>query len=277
MPELPEVEIILRGISPLICGRTIVAVGGSGKQLRLPLPLPELNRDASGKEITRLERRGKYISIFLNDGGILVLHLGMTGQLGVFPKEQARAKHDHFWCRLDNNQEFRYNDTRRFGSIRFLPAGKSRMLQESLYQKLGPEPLGETFTADYLRRAAEGKSLAIKNFIMDSHIVVGIGNIYANESLFKAAIHPARSVQSIEQEEWEKLARCIQQILLHAIDCGGSTISDFVNAKGGQGYFQMNFKVYGKKSLPCPHCQGPISSEKIGGRASFFCPSCQRL
>lgn len=276
MPELPEVEVILKGISPHFVNHTLTDFGWSGKKLRLPLPTKKLQDTLLGAQVVRAYRRAKYMVFVLNNGHSLVIHLGMTGNLGIFSPTIPRAKHDHFWCTLDNNTQLRYNDTRRFGSIQIVETDDENVLERTLFAKLGPEPFWNTFSAAYLFKKAKNKSISVKTFIMTGEVVVGIGNIYANESLFRANISPKRSAKSLRRKDWQVLADTTREVLLHAIDCGGSTISDFVDASGQSGYFQMNFKVYGKKGEPCPKCQTPLIAEKINGRASFFCSFCQK-
>ena len=276
MPELPEVEVIMQGITPLIHGQTITSVGGSGKRLRLPLLIPEISNRLEKCQVTALYRRAKYICFELSSGDTLVIHLGMTGNIGVFPQESPRRFHDHFWCMLQNGKEFRYNDTRRFGSISLLLGQGETLNQHPLFAHLGPEPLGANFTANYLQKKAAKRSIAIKSFLMDNSVVVGIGNIYANEILFHVGISPSRKCTMITGKEWQNIVSQSRKTLRHAIECGGSTISDYVNAQGESGYFQMNFAVYGKNGKFCSYCQTVIEQKKISGRASFFCPNCQK-
>lgn len=276
MPELPEVEVILRGISPHFVKRTITGFGWSGKQLRLPLPAKAQQNKLLGAKVVRSYRRAKYLVFILDNGHSLIIHLGMTGNLGIFQPIDRLAKHDHFWCTLDNNTQFRYNDTRRFGSIQIMKTDDENILEKEIFTNLGPEPLKDAFSATYLFQKAKNRTISVKTFLMTGEVVVGIGNIYANEGLFRAGISPKRSAKSLRKKDWQNVVEKIREVLLHAIECGGSTISDFVDAGGESGYFQMNFKVYGKKGEPCPQCQSLIHSEKIGGRASFFCTSCQK-
>lgn len=276
MPELPEVEVILRGISPHFVKRTITNFGWSGKSLRLALPKKELQNKLLGAKVTGSYRRAKYMVFTLDNNHSLIIHLGMTGNLGIFQPLEQLAKHDHFWCTLDNNTQFRYNDTRRFGSVQIIQTVDEIRLETEVFSTLGPEPFWDEFSAAYLFAKAKNKSFSVKTFLMNGEIVVGVGNIYANEGLFRAGISPKRSAKSLRKKDWQMVVEKIREVLLHAIDCGGSTISDFVDAGGQSGYFQMNFKVYGKKGQPCPSCQRPLVTEKIGGRASFFCSSCQK-
>ena len=170
-----------------------------------------------------------------------------------------------------------FNDTRRFGAVHLLPARESKILEKDFFAATGPEPFARSCTANYLHKRAARRTQAVKNFIMDSHVIAGVGNIYANESLFRAAIHPARPASSLSEKEWRRLLTIIRKTLKHAIQCGGSTISDFVNASGDGGYFQMNFQIHGMNGEACVVCKEPIQKTVLGGRASFFCPACQRL
>ena len=276
MPELPEVEVIVQGLRPLLIGCQITSTGSSGKRLRQDLPTATQEAPLQGSRITCVHRRAKYVCISLDSGNSIIIHLGMTGNLGVFPQKSPKAKHDHFWCHLSNGQQLRYNDTRRFGSIQIVATTRADELNQLVFSKLGPEPLTDAFTGIYLHEKAKGKTIAVKSFIMTNAIVVGIGNIYANESLFLAGIDPRRQTKSVKVDEWQRLAKCIKNVLTHAISCGGSTINDFVNASQQGGYFQINFKVYGKNGQPCLNCKGVICHTKISGRATFFCPHCQQ-
>jgi formamidopyrimidine-DNA glycosylase len=276
MPELPEIEVICRGIRSFLIGRTVTAIRCSGKKLRHPVPMEAMQRVMVNQKITSVERRAKFLQLGLEKGEMLVIHLGMTGNLGIFPPTSPRAKHDHVLWLLDNGTELRYNDTRRFGSIQLLSADEVIDREETIFKTTGPEPFGDDFSAEYLQNLGKGKSLAVKLFIMTNQTVAGIGNIYANESLFSAGIRPARKAQEITLKEWERLVIEIRKVLTHAIECGGSSISDFLNASQEKGYFQINFKVYGREGLPCTRCSTKIEKQKLGGRASYFCPKCQK-
>ena len=276
MPELPEVEVICRGIRPFLVGRAVTAIACSGKSLRHPVPIEAMQREILNQTITRVERRAKVLQISLQAGGMLIIHLGMTGNLGIFPPSVRPAKHDHVQWSLDNGTELRYNDIRRFGSIRFLSPDEVDSREETIFKTTGPEPFSDEFSANYLQKLAKGKSLAVKLFIMTNQTVAGIGNIYANESLFAAGILPTRKVQSLTRKEWDRLVIEVRRVLSQAIECGGSTISDFLNASQERGYFQINFKVYGREGKECFHCSAKIEKQKIGGRASYYCPNCQK-
>lgn len=275
MPELPEVEVICQGLLPHLLGRTILDVNCSGKDLRSPVDCQAMKTELNNTRITSLKRRAKYLILKTDCGATLIIHLGMTGNMGIFETGSAPKKHDHVYWQLDNNTELRFNDTRRFGAVHLLPAQKARQEEKRFFSATGPEPFSRSCSVAYLSRKAAHRKLAIKKFIMDSHVVAGIGNIYANESLFRARIHPERQVSSLSEKEWRRLLTTIRKILKYAIKCGGSTISDFVGASGEGGYFQMNFLIYGKAGERCSECDGIIVKETIGGRASFFCPVCQ--
>lgn len=276
MPELPEVEVICRGIRPFLIGRTVTRVEWSGKRLRHPVPIDAIQQETFNQTITMVERRAKFLQISLQSGAMLVIHLGMTGNLGIFSPSAKRAKHDHVLWTLDNATELRYNDSRRFGSIRLLTPGEVANREVTIFKTTGPEPFSDQFSAEYLHRLAKDKSLAVKLFIMTNQNVAGIGNIYANESLFSAGIRPNRKAQTLTRKEWDRLVIEIRRVLSHAIECGGSTISDFLNASQERGYFQINFKVYGREGKTCTCCSATIEKLKLGGRASYFCPHCQK-
>lgn len=277
MPELPEVEVICLGLRPHIVGRTVCGISHNGKKLRRPVPMDAMRREMTNHQIVAVERRAKYLQFSLKTGAMLIVHLGMTGNLGIFNPTTKHAKHDHVLWVLDNNTELRYNDSRRFGSIQLLSQKETEEREETIFKTTGPEPFSNDFSAEYLYNLAKDKHLAVKVFIMTSQIVAGIGNIYANESLWAAGISPTRKASTITKREWEKLAAEIRRVLNHAIECGGSTISDFLNASQEKGYFQMNFKVYSKDGHNCTRCYSSIIKKvAIGGRASYYCPKCQR-
>ena len=277
MPELPEVEVICRGIRPHLLERRVLAVHHSGKQLRRPVPLHLLRQEMVDRQIKEVRRRAKYLQITLDSGAMLIIHLGMTGNLGFFAPNSEPAKHDHLRWTLDNGTELRYNDSRRFGSIQILAAHETANLEETVFKTTGPEPFSSDFSAAYLLRLAKGRDLPIKVFIMTTQVVAGVGNIYANESLFRAGISPTRKINSINRKDWVRLIAAIREILQHVIECGGTTISKFINAGQEKGYFQVNFQVYGKEGKICPTCQqAKIEKIRLTGRASYFCPRCQR-
>lgn len=276
MPELPEVEVICRGIRPHLVDRTITAIYHSGKQLRLPVPIDFLCLEVIGHRVTAVTRRAKYLQVNLDSGAMLIIHLGMTGNLGFFCPSSEPAKHDHLRFTLDNGTELRYNDSRRFGSIQILKSEETASLEETVFRTTGPEPFHDAFSPKYLHQLAKGKELTVKVFIMTPRVVAGVGNIYASESLFRAGILPTRKVRAISKKDWGRLVTAIREILQHAIDCGGSTISNFINARQEKGHFQVNFQVYGRQGEPCTTCQEKIEKIRLGGRASYFCPRCQK-
>ncbi|MFH0785338.1 MAG: bifunctional DNA-formamidopyrimidine glycosylase/DNA-(apurinic or apyrimidinic site) lyase [Pseudomonadota bacterium] len=276
MPELPEVEVICRGIRPHLVDRRITAIHHSDKQLRRNVPIALLRREMIGHTITAVTRRAKFLQVTMDTGAMLIIHLGMTGNLGFFNPLSTPGKHDHVRWTLDCGNELRYNDSRRFGSLQFLTPSETANREETVFKTSGPEPFSDSFSPEYLLRLAKGKNLAVKVFIMTSQVVAGIGNIYASESLFRAGILPTRKVQTLGRNDWDRLIKAIREILRHAIDCGGSTISNFINAQREKGYFQVNFKVYSREGEPCRSCSDTVAKMRLGGRSSYFCPTCQR-
>ena len=276
MPELPEVEVVKRGLEPHLVGRKIHALRFSGKKLRIDVPYLAMKKHLIGTRVIALKRRAKYLIAELSSGGALLIHLGMTGRLGIFSPMDAEAAHDHLVWLLDNDMELRFNDVRRFGSVMLLSPNQNRNREETIFSSTGPEPFAPEFNGAYLQQRAAGKSQPVKSFLMTNSVAAGIGNIYANESLFAAGIRPTKPAGKISRRKWDCLVREIQTVLSNAISCGGSTISDFIGASGEQGYFQVNFRVYGKKGDTCSVCSTALKAVKIGGRASFFCPRCQR-
>jgi formamidopyrimidine-DNA glycosylase len=276
MPELPEVEVIRRGLFAHLQGRKIESIGYNGKKLRTAVPI-ELMRDRLyGATITEVGRRAKYLLFPTDRLDLLIIHLGMTGNLGLFRQGSPAATHDHLSLRLNNGMELRYNDTRRFGSVHLLTEKETEAIEDTFFSTTGPEPFSDSCSAKYLKKRAAGSTQAVKTFIMNSSIVAGVGNVYANESLFSANIHPLTPAGKLTLKEWQHLIDQIRKILTWAIKCGGSTISDFINASGKRGYFQANFRVYGKNGEPCKSCSASLEKTVINGRASFFCPRCQR-
>ena len=276
MPELPEVETICRGLKPLVAGQTILAIHSSGHRLRQAIPLAEMTSGLIGATITEVSRRAKYILIHLNSGHILLIHLGMTGKLGVFASSLPPAKHCHLRLVFASDREMRYNDSRRFGLVQLCQPEQAATIEQQFFAGCGPEPFSTSCTAAYLQQAARGRTIAIKTLIMTNAVIVGVGNIYANESLFQAGIRPDKEAGQLTGREWRVLIDRLRAVLSEAIACGGSTISDYVNADQQQGYFQMNFKVYGRKGEGCLNCGSLIEKMVIGGRATYFCRKCQR-
>lgn len=276
MPELPEVEVVRRGLALHLPGRTITDYQSSNKPLRRKTDDETLRQLLVGARIVAIRRRAKYLLIDFDNRALLALHLGMTGRLGMFPATGPVLPHDHLRWRLDNGRELRFNDARRFGSVMLFSRQEDGDPEDTLFADTGPEPLGPQLTVSYLLARAHGRSIPVKQFLMDGRIVAGIGNIYANESLFAAGIRPTRPVGTIGRRRWQRLLDRTRAILDRAIACGGSTISDFFGTTGEGGYFQVHFSVYGKAGQPCPRCQAPIQSLRLGGRSTFFCRRCQR-
>jgi len=277
MPELPEVEVTRLGLLPHLLKRKIVAANWSNKRLRLPLPRKLLQKNIIKNTISAIDRRAKYLLIRMEDGSVLIFHLGMTGRLGIFSCSASKVKHDHLRLLFDNNMELRFNDVRRFGSISVWPAENVSSLEQQFNDTQGIEPFGQDFTGQHLYQLAKQKRVPVKTFLMDSRIIAGIGNIYANETLFAAAIHPKTKASSLTKKQWETITESCQIILRKAIQAGGSTISDFLGSSGKPGYFQLQLAVYGKKGGSCPICGAGISKTILGGRATFYCSNCQSL
>ena len=271
MPELPEVETTRRGLAAHLTGATIAdAVIRNGK-LRWPIPkdLPKLLR---GCTIVSLQRRAKYLLMDCGSG-TLILHLGMSGSLRILPANTAAEKHDHFDLLLGNGKLMRLRDPRRFGAVLW---HHGDVHLHPLLVSLGPEPLEGHFDARYLHQATRGRSVSIKQCIMDNHIVVGVGNIYANEALFRSGIKPQLAAGKLSLPRCAKLVTEIRATLTEAIELGGSTLRDFVNTSGQPGYFQQHYWVYGRSGEPCRRCGAPIKQIKQGQRSSFYCGSCQK-
>jgi formamidopyrimidine-DNA glycosylase len=271
VPELPEVETTRRGIEPFVLGRAVEGVLVRQGQLRWPVP-SDLTEKLQGKPILRLARRGKYL-LFCVEGGALLAHLGMSGSLRIVPPDAPPKKHDHVDVGLEGGVCLRYHDPRRFGCLLW---AEGEPLAHPLLAELGPEPFDPAFTGDYLRQAAAGKAVPVKAFIMDGRLVVGVGNIYANEALFRARIDPRRAAGRIGAARYAELAAQIQDVLRQAIAQGGTTLRDFVNASGKPGYFQQTLSVYGREGQPCVRCGGPVRSARLAQRSTFYCPRCQR-
>ena len=271
MPELPEVETTLRGIEPHIHRQTISAVVTRHTQLRWPIP-PNLNTLISGKTVHSCQRRAKYLLLSIGDG-FLLIHLGMSGSLRIVPTGTPVKKHDHVDIVFDNQKILRYHDPRRFGAVLWLEAPFE---QHKLFSQLGPEPLTDDFDSRRLFTLSRHKKTPVKTFIMDNKTVVGVGNIYANEALFMAGIHPQREAGKISQQRYLKLTKAIKQVLSKAINEGGTTLKDFVGGDGKPGYFQQQLDVYGRSTEPCVKCDRPLKEIKISARSTVFCSNCQR-
>lgn len=271
MPELPEVETTCRGLDPHLRGQRIRAVVVRNARLRFPI-VPELAHVLPGLLIGGIVRRGKYLLMDCGRGW-LILHLGMSGSLRILPAATPAEKHDHFDLVLENDLCMRLRDPRRFGAVMWT---ETDPLRHPLLARLGVEPLTDDFDGAWLYRHTRGKKGNIKQTLMDSHLLVGVGNIYANEALFRAAIRPATPAGRIGEERCERLARAVREVLLLAIAAGGSSLRDFVDSSGKPGYFQQQYFVYGRAEEPCRQCGRPIRLLRQGQRSTFYCPGCQR-
>lgn len=269
MPELPEVETTKRGILPYLKGQTIKQI--VVRQPKLRWPISEAIFNAHGQEILDVKRRAKYLLLQLPNNWIII-HLGMSGSLRVLLNPQQAAKHDHVDLTLENGVILRYTDPRRFGS--WLWAKNLDHVTQLLH--LGPEPLSDELTAKYLFSKAQNRHVPIKTFIMDNHIAVGVGNIYASESLFMAKINPNRKVNTLSLFEFEQLVIAIKHVLSKSIEQGGTTLKDFLQSDGKPGYFAQKLQVYGRDGEKCYLCQTEIKSQKIGQRNTFYCEICQK-
>ena len=271
MPELPEVETTLRGIAPHVINQVIERV--LVRQPRLRWPVPEnLEERLSNLDIEALHRRGKYL-LFSTAAGTLIIHLGMSGSLRILNAPLNAGKHDHIDFLFNNGTVLRYHDPRRFGTVLWT---NNAYQEHSLLKDLGPEPLLPEFDGAYLYRQANMRTTPVKSFIMDSRIVVGVGNIYANESLFMAGIHPGRPAGRISLARYTKLADSIKSVLQNAIELGGTTLRNFVNEAGNPGYFKQQLSVYGRGGEPCRHCLKPLREIRITNRTTVFCQHCQK-
>jgi formamidopyrimidine-DNA glycosylase len=276
MPELPEVEVTRRGLLPHLPGKTVARVFWSGKRLRTAMPRALLRDEIQGRTIRTVDRRAKYLLIRMAGGAVLVIHLGMTGRLGIFPGRTPVARHDHLRLYLDNGMELRFNDSRRFGSVAVWSAELADACEQEFASRQGIEPLGDHFHAEKLIRLARNRRMPVKTFLMDSRLVAGIGNIYANEILFAAGLSPWTAAGTLDFQQWQAIADNGREILLRAIKAGGSTIADFIGSSGQPGYFQLQLAVYGRKGESCPRCQARINKKVLAGRSTFFCPVCQQ-
>lgn len=271
MPELPEVETSKRGINPHIEGTVIQSVIVRNSSFRIPVP-EDLSLSCLGKTIKKVYRRAKYLYIELNTG-FLIIHLGMSGHLKITAQPHPFAKHDHIILNLNNNKSLCFSDPRRFGLFLY---SDTHPLDHPLLCTLGPEPLEDGFNPDYLFQKIKNTKKPVKSLIMDNNIVVGVGNIYATESLFAAKIHPKTPGCKLTLKDCALLVQEINKTLSKAIELGGTTLKDFYSFDGKPGYFSINLQVYGKKGQSCPSCSSLIEALNIGGRNSTFCPQCQR-
>lgn len=270
MPELPEVETTRRGIAPHCAGRRVLGILVRERRLRWPVP-DELERVLPGATIERVERRAKYL-LLRTGRGTLMIHLGMSGSLRLAAPGEPPRLHDHIDLLLAPRTCLRFNDPRRFGSFHWLAEGEP----VPLLDHLGPEPLSPAFDGAWLHRRSRGRRGAVKNFIMDGRVVVGVGNIYASEALFLAGIRPDRAAGRVSRARYDLLADRIKQVLTSAITQGGTTLRDFVGGDGKPGYFAQQLRVYGRGGEPCRSCDTPLREVRLGQRSSVYCVTCQR-
>ncbi len=274
MPELPEIEVLRRSLEPHLLGDRIERVEVRNAGLREPVRTRELARRATGREIRALRRRSKYLLIDLEAEGTVVVHLGMSGRLTVAPGEAPPEAHEHVAFHLRSGRRLRLRDPRRFGLVFALPTG--RLEEDEHFAHLGVEPLEPGFSGEVLARAAAGRRGPVKSFLRDARVVVGVGNIYASETLFRAGVHPLRSVGRIAATRWDRIAESAVAVLRQAIAEGGTTLNDFADGEGRSGYFQVSLSAYGREGEPCLACGRPIRRIVQAGRSTFYCHACQR-
>lgn len=271
MPELPEVEVTRRGIAEHVEGKIVVAAAVRQASLRWPVP-PNLDSALSGRQIRKLDRRAKYL-LFRFAHGTLIVHLGMSGSLRLLTQATQPDKHEHIDFIFDDGSLLRLRDPRRFGAVLWTETDVAR---HPLLARIGREPLGEDFNGAYLHAQFSGRTAPVKPLLLNSAVLAGIGNIYANEALHSARIRPTAPAGSLSRLRCERLAAALRETLERAIAAGGSSLRDFVDSTGQAGYFQQQYAVYGRANAPCVTCGTPISVLRQGQRASFFCPRCQR-
>jgi formamidopyrimidine-DNA glycosylase len=273
MPELPEVETIRRGLEEHLVGRRILAAEVRETRFRRPLDARALQAAVVGRSVTAVRRRAKYLIVDLEGGRHLLVHLGMTGQFFLARAGRPRIPHEHVVFGLDDGSTLRFADTRRFGLLE--PVDNGGLEAHPLLAGLGPEPLGGGLDPAALRRATRGLSKPIKNYLLDSRALAGVGNIYACEALFRSGLHPATRVGRLDERGWKRLIASLRRVLGEAVARGGTTLQDFVNAEGEAGFFQLRLRVYDRAGEPCRRCGTAIRRILQAGRSTFFCPACQ--
>lgn len=274
MPELPEVETVRRGLQRAIIGKKITAIKVRETRLRVPVNPRRLQRWLAGQRVAAIDRRAKYVLCRMQNDAHLVIHLGMSGRLLWCSQKLALDKHDHIRFLLPGGEELRFRDPRRFGLVDAVAPGKLAAYVH--LQHLGVEPFSEQFAAESLLQQARGSARPIKNHLMDASKIVGVGNIYANEALFRANIHPQKNTGKLTLDDWRRLAATVRETLELAIANGGTTLNDFYNSDGEMGYFQQHLKVYGREGEACEVCGAIIKRIVQVGRSSYFCPKCQK-
>jgi formamidopyrimidine-DNA glycosylase len=271
MPELPEVETTRRGIAPHVTERTVRSVVVREPRLRWRVP-HDFAQSLTGQRVAAVRRRAKYLLLDTATGTVIV-HLGMSGSLRVLPAAHPTVDHDHLDIVFDNGTCLRFNDPRRFGCVLWT---KEDPLTHRLLKSLAPEPLEKNFDTEYLVRHGRGRKVAVKQFLMNSRVVVGVGNIYASEALFRAGVRPTRHAGKVSRNEWQKIARAIKTVLRASIRSGGTTLRDYVNPEGNPGYFKQRLFVYERAGEPCRRCGTKIKHLVQGQRSSYYCPGCQK-
>jgi formamidopyrimidine-DNA glycosylase len=272
MPELPEVETTRAGLAPHLEGRCVVRVEVRDPRLRWPVPAG-LAQYLVGARLERLQRRAKYL-LFRFDRGTLIGHLGMSGSMRLVPADAPPRTHDHVVLAFEGRGELRLNDPRRFGSLHW--ATPEALPDHFLLAHLGPEPLGDAFDGAHLHGLARGRRAPVKAFLMDARVVVGVGNIYANEALFRAGIHPLRAAGRIGRGRYDRLAASVRAVLAEAVAMGGTTLRDFTASDGRPGYFRQSLDVYGRGGERCQRCEAVLREIRLGQRTTVYCPRCQR-
>lgn len=270
MPELPEVETSRRGVSPYVVGEHIDNIVIRERRLRWPVST-DVDEHLTGATVESVGRRAKYLLFNTNDGTAIV-HLGMSGSVFIVERDSPASVHDHFDIEFNSGKSLRFRDPRRFGSLHWTDDTANHWL----LRKLGPEPLSDDFSGQYLWEKSRGRRVNVKQFIMNAAIVVGVGNIYASESLFLSGIHPRRAAGRIAKIRYELLAATIKEVLERAIRAGGTTLRDFYGGDGEAGYFRQELEVYGRDGDPCMRCQRPVSVIVLSQRSTFYCKNCQR-
>lgn len=278
MPELPEVETVVRGLRPALEGRRLKRVEQHRPDLRFPLPENFVTR-LQGRRVEHIQRRAKYMLLHLDDGQVLLCHLGMSGRMVIASRARnggrlPLGRHDHVVFITDGNVEVRFNDARRFGLMDLVAV--EALEAHPLLRALGPEPLGNDFNGPALAAALTGKRTSIKAALLDQHVVAGLGNIYVCEALFLAGLSPRRLAYTVQGGRAEKLATAVRRVLTRAIEAGGSSLRDYVQADGELGYFQHEWAVYGREGEACRGCAAPVKRLVQSGRSTFYCARCQR-
>jgi len=274
MPELPEVETVRRTLAPAI-GARITSVEQSGKPLRLgrPMPFAAIRRALVGRRITAMRRHGKYLLVDVDGGHALIVHLGMSGRFRLVGAREPRAAHTHLVIQLDDGRQLRFVDPRRFGQIDLVRRGNEA--SHPSLAVLGRDPLEHGITGPWLHEQAQRRAVTLKSFLLDQSVIAGVGNIYASEALWHVRVRPTRRAKRLDAKTASALAKAVRQVLEHALDKGGTSLKDFVDADGVEGDNYDYLKVYGREGEPCPRCRTKIRRTVIQGRATYFCPTCQ--